>query len=1314
MGTSAANSRGVSMPLRRSACSSNVDEIGGLMKGRAFLSSFLALLILSASVAAQNFNNPVRIPTIQDPYSVFAVDLNGDGLPDLLYGIPGINSTPSTMQTFLAQAGGGYAAGPTLTLPLNVAACRPADVNNDGKQDLVCIDYIDICDSQIAVFLGNGDGTFQGAIYSGEMHSNCLVDNFFPELFAPADLNSDGYPDLAVGDTFNFEFFVLLGDGAGHFTVSATVLSNGVDGGVLMAADLNGDGKPDLVSSLGPLVYLGNGNGAFGSEMGYGTFDSCNYHDMEGDGHLDAVCVTDVIQGADTYTGTNQLAILHGNADGSFNTTPIASQTFGNPEGGAAAIQSPTAILDVNGDGIPDILGASEDGLSVLLGQANLQFSAPVHYAVSNFGVVGSTTNQVVDLNGDGYPDIVSTGSSGLYISYGNGNGTFKAPPAYQVANELGWMTVADFNGDGIPDIAATGDQSIELSLGKADGTFQPFEALPNGGITFAGGSLIAHGDFRGTGNQDILAVGSANGQLGTSGEYGSYLLFNNGNGTFSSPQQLTSPNIVFTSLGGLAIADFNGDGRDDFLTTIPGPDPPAVEVGLSNGDGTFNTATTVLPNVGTGYVPFPAVADFNKDGKPDLVYVAGANANVLLGNGDGSFNTNAVVLPIPPYQGQSEYYQPLAVATGDFDGDGNPDFAVLALVGPWSPPPSPYIDIATAVYVFYGNGDGTFSAPVIAASSTAVYDTIYTADVTNDGLTDLILATTGTEATGLASPGNSVGVFLSEPGRLFGPESDYEVGERSSAVFVANVNGDGYPNLLISNSSYWGGGYTPTLSNSVTELSNLGPATNSGLLASNTILAASSNSFVAGTSVTFTATVSGASSSGDTPTGSVRFADQTGIQTVVPLVAAAAGSATATFTTSEIPPGTDTMSAAYLGNGTFATSFATVALTSTGLPDVVELTATPTQFDTGFGAMLSVTVANPAGSTAATPTGYIEFYDGSTILGGPNTLSNGSTTFGSSLSLGLNTLTARYSGDLIHTPGSASIVDDVQATPTILLNPPATQATTAQATTFTIAVNGGNGNPTPTGSVVLAGGGFTSTPSALQTGSASITVPAGALPVGNYTLTATYTPDSASTTLYLSASGTASFDVVTAPPGFTVTGTALTITPGATTGNTSTITLSPAGGFTGNVALSAAVTSGPAAAQYPPTFSFGSTSPVAITGTGGATATLTVTTTAPSNSAYLRPTGGNLRWCGISGASLALMLLFGIRRRHIRWGAALRMGLLLVAIGCSSLGCGGNSGSGGGGGSGAPGTTAGTYTVTITGTSGTISATNTITLIVQ
>jgi hypothetical protein len=187
--------------------------------------------------------------------------------------------------------------------------------------------------------------------------------------------------------------------------------------------------------------------------------------------------------------------------------------------------------------------------------------------------------------------------------------------------------------------------------------------------------------------------------------------------------------------------------------------------------------------------------------------------------------------------------------------------------------------------------------------------------------------------------------------------------------------------------------------------------------------------------------------------------------------------------------------------------------------------------------------------------------------------------------------------------------------------------------------------------------------------------------------------------------------------PGFTITATAVTVEPGATTGNTSTITVTPSGGFTGSVALTAAVTSGPNGAQNPANnligFSFGSTSPVSITGTAAGTATLTITTKATGGCAQTYQTPYGFFWYTGGGAALACLLLFSIPARRRRWRLALAMWVLLAVLMGGFLACGSSS-------SrivdcpGTPGTPTGTYTVTVTGTSGAITATGTVTLTVQ
>jgi hypothetical protein len=194
------------------------------------------------------------------------------------------------------------------------------------------------------------------------------------------------------------------------------------------------------------------------------------------------------------------------------------------------------------------------------------------------------------------------------------------------------------------------------------------------------------------------------------------------------------------------------------------------------------------------------------------------------------------------------------------------------------------------------------------------------------------------------------------------------------------------------------------------------------------------------------------------------------------------------------------------------------------------------------------------------------------------------------------------------------------------------------------------------------------------------------------------------------SVAQSATYTINQPPPSFKIAGTSVTVEPGATTGNTSTITVTPSGGFTGSVALTATITSSPAGAQYPPTLSFGSTTPVNIAGSNSGTAILTVSTTAASSASLANPMHHGFFWYTEGGAALACILLFGIPSRRNRWRSMLGMLALLIILTGGVLACGG----GVSGGSSNPGTTAGPYTITVAATSGTTTATNTVTLNVQ
>jgi len=291
----------------------------------------------------------------------------------------------------------------------------------------------------------------------------------------------------------------------------------------------------------------------------------------------------------------------------------------------------------------------------------------------------------------------------------------------------------------------------------------------------------------------------------------------------------------------------------------------------------------------------------------------------------------------------------------------------------------------------------------------------------------------------------------------------------------------------------------------------------------------------------------------------------------------------------------------------------------------------------------------------------------------------------------------------------------NLRITPTVFVSPSSTSIDTLHALSVGVSVSGGAGNPTPTGTVMLTGGGYTSPSIALTSGNATISIAAGALSMGTDQLTIVYSPDSASSTLYNTAAGTTTVNVSIALVGFTMSAPAFSVTAGATTNNSFLITVAPTNGFTGNVTLAASITSSPSGAVNIPTLSFGSSAMVSITSANPATATLTVTTTASQQGPC---TAGNelprsFGRYARGGGVLAFALLLGIRPRRRRVRDALGMLALLVALAGGVVACGGSKAA-----ICTPttiaGTTAGTYTITVTGSSATATASRTITLTVQ
>jgi hypothetical protein len=456
-----------------------------------------------------------------------------------------------------------------------------------------------------------------------------------------------------------------------------------------------------------------------------------------------------------------------------------------------------------------------------------------------------------------------------------------------------------------------------------------------------------------------------------------------------------------------------------------------------------------------------------------------------------------------------------------------------------------------------------------------------------------------------------------------------------------------------------------------------------------------------------FSVTVTVSGPSGDpVPTGTIYLANNTyGYSNSAALTN---GSATFTMLQNNYPPGPLTFTSTYLGDSNYTSGSGTGTVTIMAWPTITFSPSAPTIV---VNQPLSMTVTVATRAPFPAPTGTVTLSSG-TYTSSPTPLTAGSASFtipANSLALGSDTLIATYSGDTNYTSGNNINPVTVNGiiSPSIAFSPVAPTIAVNQTLNTTVAVSGATGSPAATGTITLSSGTYTSLPIQLTAGSARFTIPANTLPVGADTLTASYSGDSN----YMAGSYSEAVTVTAAvPPGFAITGTPVYVAPGATSGNTSTITVTPVYGFTGTVNLSCAIS--PTAASDPATCSLSPAS-VAITDTSAQTSTLTVSTTAAYGSTLVHPKLPGVPWYAAGGATLACLLLFGIPARRRRWRTLLGMLVLLVILSGGVFACGGG-GSAGGGGGGNSGTTAGTYTITVTGTSGSLTATGVINLTVQ
>src|SRR6267154_1580136 len=691
---------------------------------------------------------------------------------------------------------------------------------------------------------------------------------------------------------------------------------------------------------------------------------------------------------------------------------------------------------------------------------------------------------------------------------------------------------------------------------------------------------------------------------------------------------------------------------------------------------------------------PHFATGDFNHDGKIDLAVPngSGSTVSVLLGNGDGTFQ--APVIYNTDTNGNA-----YALAVGDFNADGNPDLAVTN-IGTGSATISvllgngdgtfqlqvPYVvgnhpsavvvgdfngdgdaDVAVTnqddntLSVLLGNGDGTFQAQVTYAVGNSPA-ALVAADLNGDGNVDLVAAN-GSD--------NTLSVLLGNGDGTLQAQATYAVGNSPSALATADLNSDGNPDLVAINEG----------DNTVSVLLGKGDGT---------LQPATAFSVGAGAAGLATGDFNGDGLADVASVGNTAPSSATVLLSEHTIIATATGVSLST-------PGTHEVLASYPGDSDHgASQSAPIAVAGPALTATTTvLSASPNPASAGQSVPFTVTVSpTPTG----TSTGTVSFYDGATLLGTVTLNSGGVATLStSSLMSGANSITAAYSGNATFAASTSSVLTETVAgsgmtSTTTLLAASPNPAVVGQQVTFTATVSPAP-TGTPTGTVSFYNGA-----TLLGTGtvnSAGIaTFATTGLTAGTASITAVYSGNagfatSTSATLNLTV-GSASVYTVTAPQ------TPFTVMAGDSVDVN--VSVQPVGGGYNNVVtMSAAGLPPGAAAVFNP--------PTVTPGTAGAPTVMTIRT---STQAAGTPANHNPQFPFAPTVLAAGDIVVARNRKRLGISFAVLLLMVSVAAGAWMLtGCNGGFG-------GRPAPQSRSYVITITGTSGSLHPSATITLTVR